>query len=106
MLPDQHWPCSDPKKAQASREGGDRLRHLTPAYTQCCPAPAPAPAPAQEWRVRAMLPARQTVLLDANDGEGWDLAEALLRPREVSTHPCSAMLCAKRPASVPSLQRL
>lgn len=33
--------------------------------------------------MRAMLPARLTVVLDANDGEGWDLAEGLLRPREV-----------------------
>ena len=37
----------------------------------------------QEWRVRAVLPARDTVVLDENDGEGWDLAEGLLRAREV-----------------------
>ncbi|GAB4817926.1 hypothetical protein N2152v2_004972 [Parachlorella kessleri] len=37
----------------------------------------------EEWRVRAVLPARDTVVLDENDGEGWDLAEGLLRAREV-----------------------
>lgn len=39
----------------------------------------------EEWRARGAntLPARQTVLLDANEEEGWDLAMALLRPREV-----------------------
>jgi hypothetical protein len=32
---------------------------------------------------RSGLPARQTALLDANDGAGWELAASLLRPREV-----------------------
>lgn len=39
----------------------------------------------QEWRVSSALRARDTQLLDANDGEGWDLAAALLRPRKVQT---------------------
>ena len=34
---------------------------------------------------RSGLPARQTALLDANDGAGWDLAANLLRPRRVVT---------------------
>ena len=36
-------------------------------------------------RRRSGLPARQTGLLDANDGAGWELAAALLRPREIVT---------------------
>lgn len=36
-----------------------------------------------EWRARSGLSAKQMALLDANDGAGWDLAAALLRPREV-----------------------
>ncbi|KAL0031978.1 hypothetical protein WJX79_009976 [Trebouxia sp. C0005] len=35
------------------------------------------------WRRKANLPARDTVILDADDGSGWGLAEALLRPREI-----------------------
>ena len=35
------------------------------------------------WRDRSALPARQTALLDADGGAGWDLAAGLLRPREV-----------------------
>ena len=37
----------------------------------------------KEWREKAKLSSRQTVLLDANDGAGWDLVEALLQPREI-----------------------
>ncbi|KAK9814185.1 hypothetical protein WJX72_001933 [[Myrmecia] bisecta] len=36
-----------------------------------------------KWRDAERLPARQTAVLDADDGAGWDLAESLLRPREV-----------------------
>ncbi len=35
------------------------------------------------WRRKANLPARNTAILDADDGSGWELAEALLRPREI-----------------------
>lgn len=35
------------------------------------------------WRDNARLSARDTVLLDANNGAGWDLASALLRPRKI-----------------------
>lgn len=35
------------------------------------------------WRSRAGLSGKQTALLDSKDGAGWDLAAALLRPREV-----------------------
>ena len=35
------------------------------------------------WRDRSALPARETALLDADGGAGWDLAAGLLRPREV-----------------------
>ena len=37
----------------------------------------------EEWRMRAGLSAKQTALLDANDGLGWDLVTGLLRPRKV-----------------------
>lgn len=37
----------------------------------------------KQWRVKAKLSSRQTALLDANDGAGWDLVEALLQPREI-----------------------
>lgn len=39
----------------------------------------------EEWRMRSGLSARQTALLDADDGLGWDLAAGLLRPREVES---------------------
>jgi serine/threonine protein kinase len=39
----------------------------------------------EEWRARSALPARNTKILDANDGLGWGLAEALLRPRAIET---------------------
>ena len=35
------------------------------------------------WRDRANLPAKETAILDAEDAAGWDLAEALLRPRAI-----------------------
>lgn len=38
-----------------------------------------------EWRARSGLSAKQTALLDADDGLGWDLAAGLLRPRDVET---------------------
>jgi len=39
----------------------------------------------EEWRIRSSLSAKQTALLDVDDGCGWDLAAGLLRPREVET---------------------
>ena len=33
------------------------------------------------WRAAAALPLVQTAVLDGNEGAGWELAEALLRPR-------------------------
>ncbi len=39
----------------------------------------------EEWRMRSGLSAKQTALLDANDGLGWDLVAGLLRPREVES---------------------
>jgi serine/threonine protein kinase len=39
----------------------------------------------EEWRMRAALSAKQTALLDANEGLGWDLVTNLLRPREVES---------------------
>lgn len=36
-----------------------------------------------EWRSMASLSPKQTVILDENDGAGWDLAAGLLRPRKV-----------------------
>ena len=35
------------------------------------------------WRASESLPARETELLDADGGAGWDLADALLRPRDI-----------------------
>lgn len=39
----------------------------------------------EEWRARSGLPARNTKILDANGGLGWELAESLLRPRAIET---------------------
>ena len=36
-----------------------------------------------EWRARERLPASQSAALDIDDGAGWDLAQALLRPRKL-----------------------
>lgn len=36
-----------------------------------------------EWRARERLPASQSAALDADNGAGWDLAQALLRPRKL-----------------------
>lgn len=38
-----------------------------------------------EWRERARLSARQTAVLDDDDGLGWSLVEGLLRPREIQS---------------------
>lgn len=38
------------------------------------------------WRTRAGLPAKETSLLDADDAAGWELAEALLRPRSIEVN--------------------
>lgn len=35
------------------------------------------------WRRRANLSSKDTAILDADDSAGWDLAEALLRPRMI-----------------------
>ena len=35
------------------------------------------------WQESERLSARDTALLDANYGAGWNLAEALLRPRNI-----------------------
>lgn len=37
------------------------------------------------WRTVSTFKPHQTAVLDANGGAGWELAEALLRPREVET---------------------
>ena len=43
----------------------------------------------EAWRERERFAPAQSTLLDADDGAGWDLAQALLRPRklEVSGSP-------------------
>ena len=41
------------------------------------------------WRERERLAPAQTALLDADNGAGWDLAQALLRPRKLGVHLCS-----------------
>lgn len=35
------------------------------------------------WRRKARLSPKDTTILDADDGSGWQLAEALLRPRKI-----------------------
>lgn len=35
------------------------------------------------WRRRANLSSKDTAILDADDSAGWELAEALLRPRSI-----------------------
>lgn len=35
------------------------------------------------WRKRERLSPKDTALLDANNGAGWELASALLRPRNI-----------------------
>ena len=47
-----------------------------------------------EWRMRERLPASQTAALDADNGAGWDLAQALLRPRKLEVCPLFLMLTA------------
>lgn len=37
----------------------------------------------KQWREKSRLSSRQTALLDANGGAGWELVESLLRPREI-----------------------
>ena len=37
----------------------------------------------QTWRESERLPQRETAVLDADGGTGWDLAAALLRPRDI-----------------------
>ena len=37
----------------------------------------------EAWRERERLAPAQSALLDADDGAGWDLAQALLRPRKL-----------------------
>lgn len=37
------------------------------------------------WRDKAALSSRQTQILDANGGAGWDLVEGLLRPRDIES---------------------
>ena len=39
----------------------------------------------KSWRDRATLSPRQTQILDANGGAGWDLVEGLLRPRQIES---------------------
>ena len=53
-----------------------------PDWLAADPAALPSACP---LACRSGLPARQTAILDANDGAGWDLAASLLRPREVVT---------------------
>ncbi len=40
----------------------------------------------EAWRERERLSPAQTALLDAEDGAGWDLAQALLRPRKLEVN--------------------
>lgn len=42
------------------------------------------------WRTISSLTPQQTAVLDADDGAGWELAEALLRPRKVQVRGCSS----------------
>lgn len=35
------------------------------------------------WRQKGNMPPRDTAILDADDSAGWELAEALLRPRQI-----------------------
>lgn len=35
------------------------------------------------WRHQAKLPPKESALMDADNGAGWELAESLLRPRAI-----------------------
>ena len=39
------------------------------------------------WRERERLAPAQAALLDADESAGWDLAQALLRPRKLEVQP-------------------
>lgn len=41
----------------------------------------------KRWRTITNLSPQQTAVLDANNGVGWDLAAAMLRPRKVQVCP-------------------
>ena len=45
------------------------------------------------WRERERLAPAQTALLDADNGAGWDLVQALLRPRKLEVHHWSQSNC-------------
>jgi hypothetical protein len=46
------------------------------------------------WRERERLPDSQLTVLDAEDGAGWDLARALLRPRKLQARAaCCGGFC-------------
>lgn len=53
------------------------------------------------WRTISSLTEQQTAVLDANDGAGWELAAALLRPRKVQVRlppPARALSCRFNPS--------
>ena len=43
----------------------------------------------QAWLDKERLPAKESAILDADAGAGWDLAAALLRPRDIQVQPSS-----------------
>lgn len=45
-----------------------------------------------EWRARERLQRSQTAFLDTDNGAGWDLAQALLRPRKLQVGPAAPMI--------------
>ena len=56
------------------------------------------------WRIQAKLPPKESVLLDADNGAGWELAESLLRPRAIKAST-TAELAACCTCSLASLHR-
>ena len=49
------------------------------------------------WRIQAKLPPKESMLLDADNGAGWELAESLLRPRAIKASilatPAACCIC-------------
>ena len=71
--------------------------HVPAAAPQACTACRATGHSLAIWRASAGLKPAECEVLDRDHGSGWNLAAALLRPRQVQVSPCFPCLQAGRP---------
>ena len=93
----QDQPCQIQKRPQLGVKHPCDDTDASPAASQACTACRSTGHSLAIWRANAGLKPAECEALDRDHGSGWNLAAALLRPRQVQVSPCLPCLQAGQP---------